>query len=226
MVPVLIMNSAKPPINKAHIRERWRYEWEQLWSNDKFNPKWGNRGVSIEIVQAVKSGWLPSGGRVLDVGCGVGEVAAWFAQRGYETLGVDIAHAAINKARTRYMNTGIPLEFSVLDVSDTPPPDRQYNIIIDRGCLHQIAPALLENYITNLTQVCAPNAKMLLFIKAFREGQTIGDTAELNKKLKWVSQLFANQFHIESYAVTHLGKKMDEQLSTPLLPGIFIKLVR
>ena len=45
---------------------------------DDFSPKWANRGVSPEIVEAVKTGWLPSAGPVLDIGCGLGEIAAWF----------------------------------------------------------------------------------------------------------------------------------------------------
>ena len=42
---------------------------------------------------------LPSGSRVLDVGCGNGSVAAEFAKRGFRVTGIDLAESGIRMAR-------------------------------------------------------------------------------------------------------------------------------
>ena len=47
--------------------------------------------------------FLPAGGSVLDIGCGMGEpVARWFIARGYKITGVDSAPSLIALARNRF----------------------------------------------------------------------------------------------------------------------------
>ncbi len=43
--------------------------------------------------------YLPEGGRVLEIGCGEGRNAAYFAARGYQVTGVDFSAEALRKAR-------------------------------------------------------------------------------------------------------------------------------
>ncbi|WP_299402924.1 class I SAM-dependent methyltransferase [uncultured Roseobacter sp.] len=46
---------------------------------------------------------LPTGGRVLDLGCGTGEpIARWFLAEGFEVTGVDFADAMLEIARSRW----------------------------------------------------------------------------------------------------------------------------
>ncbi|GFE51311.1 methyltransferase [Roseobacter cerasinus] len=46
---------------------------------------------------------LPTGGRVLDLGCGTGEpIARWFIAEGYRVTGVDFAEAMLDIARSRW----------------------------------------------------------------------------------------------------------------------------
>lgn len=46
---------------------------------------------------------LPSGGRVLDLGCGAGEpIARWFIAEGFRVTGVDFAEAMLEIARDRW----------------------------------------------------------------------------------------------------------------------------
>ena len=46
---------------------------------------------------------LPSGGHVLDLGCGAGEpIARWFMAEGFAVTGVDLAQAMLDIARARW----------------------------------------------------------------------------------------------------------------------------
>jgi cyclopropane fatty-acyl-phospholipid synthase-like methyltransferase len=162
----------------SHARERNRQQWEARWSRNDFAAEWSNRGVAPEIVEAVETGWLPAQGTVLDIGCGLGEIAAWFAERGYAAVGFDIAESAVNKAREMHRHLSSPPEYLVLDICAGQPPDRQYNILVDRGCLHQIPREEIPNYVRNIVAVARTGARMLLFVKAFRDGQRFGDPSE------------------------------------------------
>jgi SAM-dependent methyltransferase len=60
-------------------------------------------------------GALPPG-RALDVGCGTGRDACYLAGRGWQVTGVDIAPAAIARARRRAAALGVQVRWVVGDV--------------------------------------------------------------------------------------------------------------
>lgn len=61
---------------------------------------------------------VPPGGRALDLGCGEGGDAVWLAERGWAVTGVDIAPAAIERARAHAAAVGVPVDFVVGDLED------------------------------------------------------------------------------------------------------------
>lgn len=66
-----------------------------------------------------REGLLPAGGRVLDLGCGIGRVAAALASRCSDILGLDISPGMIAEARRRH--AAIPgLRFEVTDGHSVP----------------------------------------------------------------------------------------------------------
>jgi SAM-dependent methyltransferase len=209
----------------SFIQQLRQPDWEAIWRRDDFAPKWSNRGVSPEIREAVETGWLPADGAVLDIGCGLGEVAAWFSERAYTTVAIDIAESAVRKGRTMHKHLSSPPEFIVLDICAGQPPDRQYKIIIDRGCLHQIPREEISNYVRNITHVAAPDARMLLFIKAFREGQTFGDLTEIRRQTAWVTKAFTGVFTIARVAETYLDRYQGRNPQNAL-PGLVFWLTR
>lgn len=199
--------------------------WESEWSKDDFAPSWGNRGISQEIVEAVKTGWLPAQGTVLDIGCGLGEVAAWFAERNYKAVAFDIAQSAIEKGRKMHSHMPSPPEYFAFDICAAQPPNRQYNIFIDRGCLHQIPASIVPDYVRNVSAVSAPDAKLLLFMKAFRNGQTFGDPTEKAFRVEFVRKNFDGFFEIEKVAETYLDRNHGKDPATAL-PGLVFWMKR
>lgn len=198
--------------------------WEARWASDYFSPKWANRGVSPEIIDAVKDGWLPPPGPVLDIGCGLGEVAAWFGAQGYEALGIDIAPSAIFRAREMHAPLPFNLEFMALDACRGPLPNRQFRIFIDRGCFHTIQPAMRASYTRALAAVAAPGARMLLFVRAFRHGKPFGDRAETEMHVEIVRNAYAGKFEVARHAPTYMDSQRGAQASSAL-PGLVFWLV-
>ena len=98
---------------KPQDRENWRYST--------------GYGCPIDLEESVMFSLLPKtgeGGRVLDVGCGVGTVSLELQDRGFEVYGIDFSSVAIEKAREKGVNAiecdvdgnGIPFEDGYFDV--------------------------------------------------------------------------------------------------------------
>lgn len=63
---------------------------------------------------------LPKGSRILDLACGTGTDAVWFAQNGYSVFGVDISNEMLDRAKVKAkeLNLQDRLEFKHLSYTD------------------------------------------------------------------------------------------------------------
>jgi len=52
------------------------------------------------ISQALSQGHVSRGGRLLEMGCGAGNLTVWLAGQGFEVCGVDISPTAISWAES------------------------------------------------------------------------------------------------------------------------------
>ncbi len=51
-----------------------------------------------ELVAALADRWLAGGGRVLDIGCGLGTEAGYLASAGWHAAGIDLSGTALARA--------------------------------------------------------------------------------------------------------------------------------
>ena len=92
------------------------------------------------LLEAARRGWVH--GSVLDVGCGTGEHALYFAAAGHDVVGVDVVPAAIErataKAAARKLDT--PPHFIVADMLKQPQAlgGRKFDTVVDMGFFHTL----------------------------------------------------------------------------------------
>ena len=206
-------------------RRQKRVGWEAKWSRDDFDPRWGGRGVAPEIESAMADGWLPAKGTMLDVGCGLAEISAWFAVRGYRCVAMDISRAAVTRAASMHRDSSSCIEFVAGDICSTRPPGGSFDVIVDRGCLHQLRHDELPNYVASISAVASDRAKMLLFVKAFRGGIALDDPDERRRKIRWIQRAFSDEFCITNVTTTFLDRfhGTDEHRR---MPGLVFWMVR
>ena len=73
------------------IRSPWAREYARA-------PKTYIWGTEASLLARQVSALLPPGARVLDLGCGEGRDSVFFADRGFDVTGVDIARSGLSKA--------------------------------------------------------------------------------------------------------------------------------
>ena len=75
--------------------------------------------------------------RVLDIGCGEGKDAVFFAKCGYDVTAFDISEQGIEKAKKLAEHNKVEVRFFKADLFDYH-PDAEYDIIFSSGVLHFI----------------------------------------------------------------------------------------
>jgi hypothetical protein len=81
---------------------------------------------------------------------------------------------------------------------------------------------LVPAYVANVAAIAAPDAKMMLFTKAYREGRPFADPRETALRAEWVRNRFAATFALERAEPTYLNPSKAEDP----LPGMAFWLAR
>ncbi|HVO69498.1 MAG TPA: class I SAM-dependent methyltransferase [Aggregatilineaceae bacterium] len=146
-------------------RRRLRFVWRYV----RGNTPWDSGIVPPEIVAwieaAESSGSTP--GRALDLGCGTGTTSIYLAAHGWDVLGVDFAPNAVWRARRKARRRGRQgsVAFLSADVSrpDFLPETVPFDLVVDVGCLHSLAPDQRAAYAAHLARLARPGAAYLLY---------------------------------------------------------------
>jgi SAM-dependent methyltransferase len=98
--------------------------------------------------------FVPVGSRLLDVGCGSGQLALLASRGGADATGVDIAENLIERAQERARVEGLRAHFRLADAEDLPFADAGFDIVTSLfGAMFAPRPAVVAR---ELLRVCRP----------------------------------------------------------------------
>ena len=114
------------------------------------------RQAAIEIPLMVRALGLPTGGSVLEVGCGRGVAIPVLAQLLLPSrlIGLDLDPVLLDEARARADTAGIAVELVPGDVRCMPFPDGAFDLVVDFGTCYHIARA--AQALAEIARVLAP----------------------------------------------------------------------
>lgn len=94
--------------------------------------------------------------KLLDIGCGEGKDAVFFARNGYDVTAFDISDAGIEKTKRLADNAGVQVKVFKADILDFR-LDTNFDILFSSGVLHYVKPQLREEIFSNYKQFTNPN---------------------------------------------------------------------
>ena len=133
----------------------------------KGTPPWDIGRPQKEFVELVRRGEIT--GSVLDIGCGTGEHALFFADEGHEVWGIDSAPLAIRKAREKAEGRGLQVHFLVLDARDLSRLNRTFDTATDSGLFHTLSDEDRPVFVDNLAAILSPAGKYFMLCFSDRE---------------------------------------------------------
>ncbi|MBI3159762.1 MAG: class I SAM-dependent methyltransferase [Chloroflexi bacterium] len=78
-------------------------------------------------------------GRALEVGCGRGSMAAFFADAGFEAVMLDTSRPALELARANFLQDGLTGQPEIADALRLPHPDGSFDVVVSIGLFEHFA---------------------------------------------------------------------------------------
>ncbi|WP_432841299.1 class I SAM-dependent methyltransferase [Dactylosporangium sp. CA-092794] len=142
-------------------------------------PPWDIGGPQPALAAVLDDG--VKGPKVLDVGCGPGDLAIALAQRGYDVTAIDISRVAIDMARAKAAAKGLTIRFEVQDATELSLPWGPFDAVFDSGLLHSLhrdGDRATDRYLALLPALAAPGATVFVLAVSLEPGQPWGVTEE------------------------------------------------
>lgn len=133
--------------------------------------------------------------KVLDIGCGEGKDAVFFARNGYNVTAFDYADSGLEKARSLAERFGVEINFFKADINDFRLTEN-YDIVFSSGVFHYIKPEIRSQTADNIKLHINTGgiAAINVFVKKpFIERAPDSESSEENKQ--WKSGELLTLFH-------------------------------
>jgi len=132
---------------------------------------------------------------VLDVGCGLGENALFFASRGHRVTGIDFLGKPIRQARVKAADRSLTAEFLVKNALTLGEWSERFATVIDSGLFHVFSDGDRRRYVEGLATVLVPDGRLFLACFSDKEPGTDGPRRVSRRE---ISEAFADGWDIES----------------------------
>ncbi|WP_459546661.1 class I SAM-dependent methyltransferase [Nocardia sp. X0981] len=126
-------------------------------------PPWSIGEPQPELAALIEQGAFH--GDILDAGCGEAALSLYLAERGYTTVGLDLAPTAIERAREEAARRGLTnASFEVADITSFTGYDGRFGTIVDSTLFHSIPVESRPGYLRSIARAAAPGASYFALV--------------------------------------------------------------
>ncbi len=181
--------------DKLPPQQRFAAAYESIppWEIDK------PRQLFVDVADSIN-------GRVLDAGCGTGDNALFFAERGQEVVGVDFVDAAIERARDKAVARKLDVSFLIKDALQLSELQGQFDSVIDCGLFHVFSVEDRSAYVRELFSVTKLGGRLFLLCFSDKEPGPGGPKRITQDE---IHTSFATGWDVESIAEARFEDRPD-----------------
>jgi len=189
---------------KENRAEAFCWAYDELFRRCPWHPALNERSgtdapdlVRLRVKNFTR--WLPpTGARVLEIGCGMGELAIGLSGKGYECVGIDVSEVRIR--RLQRFESG-NLQFRRVEGTKLPFPDQSFDVAISMQLFEHLHPDDASEHLREVSRILKPAGVYMLETPNALVGP--GD----------VSRFFAETaqgFHLREYTIRELCGLLGE----------------
>ena len=145
-------------------------------------------------------------GSILDAGCGTGENALFFAQRGHKVTGIDFLTEPIARAKRKAAERGLTATFFVMDALALKNLPEVFDSVIDSGLFHVFNDDDRRRYVSGLATVLRPGGR--LFLACFSDEEP-GSQGPRRVSAKEIRDAFTDGWVVESIEAARFEVRPD-----------------
>jgi len=134
-------------------------------------------------------------GRVLDAGCGTGDLSLWLASRGHAVTGIDYLEEPLEVARRKGAQLGLAVNFLRMDATQIGSLPERFDAVTDCGLFHSFDDRQRTAYVEALGQLLEPGARLFILCMSTDEPGTQGPRRVADEELR---ATFSTGWEIES----------------------------
>jgi SAM-dependent methyltransferase len=182
------------------IFEDQQQHWEDIYRSDK---QVAEANMPTEFVAEIIS-LLPAGTTIVELGCGKGNDAAYFAQHGYSVLAIDFSQVMIQRNAERYRHLPT-LTFQVANI-DQPFPweNDSFGAVYARLSLHYFSDAVTKAVFQEIHRILKPEGLLAFLCKSVHDS-LYGQGEKIEQDM-FMREGHVRHFFSEDYAKACLGE--------------------
>ncbi len=138
-----------------------KFSWNSAYISGDYKNHWHYSNPSQELATLLAVGIVRKG-PVLDLGCGAGVETMFLAENGFRASGIDVSDKAIELAMSSAKRRRLRIDFRTGTVFDLPYHNKEFVLLNDRGCLHNLDLEDWTGYASEVARVAQPRAYFLL----------------------------------------------------------------
>jgi ubiquinone/menaquinone biosynthesis C-methylase UbiE len=166
-------------------------KWDQIYRKYPLEA-WGwelgkPRPILVEFVEK----GLIKKGKTLDLCCGAGTNTVYLAEKGFETIAIDISQRAIEYAKEKAEHANVKIDFMIQSFVDLSFRDKEFNFVFDMGCFHHVEISDRLKFIRGVHRVLKKSGDCLLTCFSYKNGSAWNHFTE-----KQLISLFSGYFEI------------------------------
>jgi len=143
-----------------------RAGWEMIWRSDRIPPRY--RSVAAPNPAVVEwADTMPAGGKILDLGCGVGRHCVYLGGRGFRMAGVDISPNGIQQTEAVCAERGIEFEGQVSDMTTIPWADATFDGALSTSTINHHRRADIKRAVAEVWRILKPGG--IFFVDFLRD---------------------------------------------------------